>query len=79
MRRVATPGDALNRRGFLLSSGAAVASAMVPWPAAAAVPRPYDWNAYPPLEVGPGDAYIAWMVANRGEDPIYLGEHWRAT
>ncbi|MEZ5666032.1 MAG: protein-L-isoaspartate O-methyltransferase [Alphaproteobacteria bacterium] len=40
------------------------------------MPLPYDWNAYPPLEAGQRDAYVEWMVAHRGEDPVYLGQHW---
>jgi protein-L-isoaspartate(D-aspartate) O-methyltransferase len=48
------------------------------WPrlAMANVPRPYDWNASPPLALDQGDAYIAWMVENRGEDPTFLAPHW---
>jgi len=66
----------LNRRQFLYASGAAGIAAAAPWPALADVPRPYDWNAYPPLEVGQRAEYIDWMVANRGETPANLNEHW---
>jgi protein-L-isoaspartate(D-aspartate) O-methyltransferase len=66
----------LNRRQFLYASGAAGLAAAAPWPAFADVPRPYDWNAYPPLEVGQRAAFVEWMVANRGETPAYLNEHW---
>jgi protein-L-isoaspartate(D-aspartate) O-methyltransferase len=38
------------------------------------VPKPYDWRAMPPTDST--DAYIAWMVANRGEDPLYLGQRF---
>lgn len=40
------------------------------------VPLPYDWGAYPPMELGQRAEYIEWMVQNRGEDPYYLGQHW---
>ena len=40
----------------------------------AAVPRPYDWNATPPMDTRA--AFIEWMQANRGEDPEYLGQRW---
>ena len=42
--------------------------------ASADVPVPYDWRAMPPTDST--DAFIAWMVANRGEDPLYLGQRF---
>lgn len=38
------------------------------------MPTPYDWRAFPPMDNK--DAYIAWMVTNRGEDPIYLAQRF---
>jgi len=38
------------------------------------VPKPYSWDIAPPTNSR--EAYIGWMVANRGEDPRFLGQHW---
>ncbi|MFO1185457.1 MAG: protein-L-isoaspartate O-methyltransferase [Bauldia sp.] len=61
----------MKRRDFVLGSAAAVAAAALPRRAAANVPAPYDWNAYPPTDSR--DNFIKWMVKNRGEDPRLLG------
>jgi protein-L-isoaspartate(D-aspartate) O-methyltransferase len=37
----------------------------------AAVPKPHSWDAVPPTHNR--DAFIKWMVENRGEDPKFLG------
>ncbi len=67
----------MNRREFLQVMGTtALATAVLPRLAMADVPRPYDWNATPPFLLDQGDAYIAWMVENRGENPTYLAAHW---
>ena len=42
--------------------------------AGAAVPVPYDRNAMPPLD--DRQSYIDWMVKNRGEDPVFLGQRF---
>jgi protein-L-isoaspartate(D-aspartate) O-methyltransferase len=63
----------MNRRDALGCLAAAGVSCMAPF-ARAAVPKPYDWSASPPM-TGKDD-FIAWMVANRGEDPKYLGRRW---
>ena len=61
----------MNRRNFLALSTAALG-----WPAAtlANVPLPYDWAASPPMDNR--QAYIDWMVTNRGEDPDFLGQRY---
>ena len=64
----------MNRREFVAASIAAAAAAAVPGLGRANVPKPYDWSVSPPLDKRQN--YIAWMVANRGEDPKYLGLHW---
>jgi protein-L-isoaspartate(D-aspartate) O-methyltransferase len=68
----------LSRRHFVGSSAAALAAGLIPAPAAAApaakVPVPYDWNASPPTDKRAD--FIEWMVANRGEDPSFLGQRW---
>src|SRR5581483_6387196 len=43
--------------------------------AEANVPVPYSWDAMPPT--GSEAEYIAWMQKNRGEDPVYLAEHYK--
>ena len=61
----------LSRRRFVLG----VAAAALPLQAARAnVPGPYDWDASPPL--ASREAFVAWMVANRGEDANFLGQRY---
>src|SRR6202000_1536411 len=43
--------------------------------AEANVPVPYSWNAMPPT--GSQAEFVAWMQKNRGEDPVYLAEHYK--
>jgi protein-L-isoaspartate(D-aspartate) O-methyltransferase len=64
----------VERRTFLLGAAGALAGACLPRDAGAAVPKPYSWDATPPLD--DREAYVSWMVANRGEDPKYLSQHW---
>jgi protein-L-isoaspartate(D-aspartate) O-methyltransferase len=65
--------EAMQRREFMTGAAAAAGAAAIS-PALAAMPTPYDKEAIPPLTNR--DAYIAWMVKNRGEDPKFLGERW---
>src|SRR5262245_7242555 len=60
----------MHRRSFLTSSVAAAASAAVPLKAHASVPKPYSFDAWPPMD-NPA-AYVRWMQEQRGEDPRYL-------
>jgi protein-L-isoaspartate(D-aspartate) O-methyltransferase len=62
----------LLRRTFLACSTALFADAAASR-AAWAVPKPYDWEALPPMSGT--EAFVKWMVANRGEDPHFL--KWR--
>jgi protein-L-isoaspartate(D-aspartate) O-methyltransferase len=63
----------MDRRGFIV--GAAVqAAALAARPAFANVPSAYDWSASPPRQSR--DAFVEWMVKNRGEDPRFLGERF---
>ncbi|RYB03630.1 protein-L-isoaspartate O-methyltransferase family protein [Lichenibacterium ramalinae] len=66
----------MDRRTFIIGAGSLVAAAALwrPGLALADVPKPYDASLTPP--VTGRDDYIKWMVANRGEDPKFLGEHW---
>jgi protein-L-isoaspartate(D-aspartate) O-methyltransferase len=64
----------LNRRDFLASAGAAIAGAALPGVAFANVPTAYAWNVAPPM--ASRDEFVAWMVQNRGENPLYLGQRY---
>ena len=57
------------RRAIFLGAAAAASA-----PALANVPEPYDWGASPPR--ASRDAFVEWMVRNRGEDPNFLGQRW---
>ena len=58
----------MDRRGFIV--GAAVqAAALAAGPALANVPSAYDWSASPPRQSR--EAFVEWMVKNRGEDPRF--------
>ncbi|MCC6736602.1 MAG: protein-L-isoaspartate O-methyltransferase [Bauldia sp.] len=66
----------MNRREFMATTSAAAAALAVPGAALADVPFPYNYDMSPPLAVGQRDAYIAWMVENRGENPAFLAQHY---
>jgi protein-L-isoaspartate(D-aspartate) O-methyltransferase len=61
----------MNRRDFVLASTAALAQGVWGAGAKANVTIPYDWTAAPPMDSRAH--FISWMVANRGEDPKFLG------
>jgi protein-L-isoaspartate(D-aspartate) O-methyltransferase len=63
----------MHRRSFLLGSAALAATAPT-GVAHAAVPKPYDWAAAPPMDSR--EAFVAWMAANRGEDAKFLGRRY---
>ena len=63
----------MDRRRFLIGAGG-VAVAALSGAALARVPGPYDWGVSPPR--GTREAFVEWMVKNRGEDPRFLGERW---
>ena len=61
----------LSRRRFVLG----VAAAALPLQAARAnVSQPYDWDAAPPTSSR--EAFVEWMVKNRGEDANFLGQRY---
>jgi protein-L-isoaspartate(D-aspartate) O-methyltransferase len=64
----------VNRRDFLVGSAGALAAGLLPGLARANVPVAYDWKASPPTDSRA--SYIQWMVANRGEDLGFLGQHF---
>jgi protein-L-isoaspartate(D-aspartate) O-methyltransferase len=57
----------------LITSGAAVSEVALA-PFARAVPKPYSWETMPPTTSG--DAFVKWMVANRGESPHFLRQRF---
>jgi len=63
-----------SRRKFLLGSTGALVTSLLPTWAAAKVPVPYDWKANPPMDSRAD--FVEWMVKNRGEDPVFLGERF---
>ena len=64
----------MNRRDFLVGTASILSAASLGGSAWANVPKPYDWAASPPTDSR--EAYVKWMVENRGEDPKFLVEHW---
>ncbi len=62
----------MQRRTFLQLAAAAAAGMALPFRAGASVtvPKPYSWDASPPMDNAA--AFIKWMQENRGEDPRYL-------
>jgi protein-L-isoaspartate(D-aspartate) O-methyltransferase len=63
----------MDRRAFVIGA-AAQAAALTARPALANVPTPYDWSVSPPR--GSREAFVEWMVKNRGEDPHFLGQRF---
>ena len=60
----------MHRRDFLVGATASLAA----FPAFADVPKSFRPSVWPPLQER--SAFIAWMEANRGEDPIHLGRRF---
>jgi protein-L-isoaspartate(D-aspartate) O-methyltransferase len=60
---------AMDRRRFMLGAAAIPARR-----AFANVPMSYNWDVSPPRQSR--DAFVAWMVRNRGEDPRFLEQRW---
>jgi protein-L-isoaspartate(D-aspartate) O-methyltransferase len=68
-----TANLSMDRREFVI--GAAVqALALAACPAVANVPVPYDQGVSPPRQSR--DAFVEWMVKNRGEDPHFLAQRF---
>jgi protein-L-isoaspartate(D-aspartate) O-methyltransferase len=64
----------MQRRSFLIGAGGALAGAAMPRFAWANVPKPYSFDIAPPMDNR--EAYIGWMIANRGEEPKFLNPRW---
>jgi protein-L-isoaspartate(D-aspartate) O-methyltransferase len=63
----------MKRRTFVIGAAATLARAFVR-SAHANVPAPYSWDVSPPTNSR--EAYIKWMVENRGESPNILAARW---
>jgi protein-L-isoaspartate(D-aspartate) O-methyltransferase len=61
----------MRRRDFLLATACGLATAL---PASAAVRQPFQPDLWPPMARRAD--FVAWMTANRGEDPTVLGERF---
>jgi len=57
-------------------SAATAASAAVPFNAGAAMPKPYSFDAIPPMN--DAASFVRWMQENRGEDARYLRTRFRS-
>ena len=64
----------MRRRDFIGATTFTLAEIAISAGSRAAVPKPYDVAAMPPLDNR--DAFMAWMTQNRGENPTYLAERW---
>ena len=65
--------ERLRRRTFLICAAATVGEAALA-PFAWAVSKPYSWEVAPPTTNA--EAFVKWMVANRGEDPHFLAQRF---
>jgi len=64
----------MDRRRFLTGMAQAAGAALAARPVLANVPTPYDSSASPPRQSR--EAFVEWMVRNRGEDPRFLGARY---
>ena len=64
----------MDRRRFLMGMAQAAGAALAARPALANVPTPYDSSASPPRQSR--EAFVEWMVKNRGEDPRFLAQRF---
>ena len=64
----------MQRRNFLAGTAGLLGAALAPRMAFANVPTPFTYDLAPPMDSR--EKFIAWGVAQRGEDPKYLGERF---
>ena len=64
----------MQRRTMIAGLAASIGGELLATGTRASVPSPYDWTASPPFD--DRQSYIDWMVKNRGEDPVYLGQRF---
>ena len=64
----------MQRRQFLAGAAVFAGGAFVPRLASANIPTPFTFELDPPMDNR--EKFIAWGVAQRGEDPAFLGERF---
>jgi protein-L-isoaspartate(D-aspartate) O-methyltransferase len=64
----------VERRQFLAGAAGLVGGALIPRFAFAKVPTPFTFDMSPPMDSR--EKFIEWGVAQRGEDPKFLGERF---
>jgi protein-L-isoaspartate(D-aspartate) O-methyltransferase len=64
----------VERRQFLAGAAGLVGGALIPRFAFAKVPTPFTFDLSPPMDSR--EKFIEWGVAERGEDPKFLGERF---
>jgi protein-L-isoaspartate(D-aspartate) O-methyltransferase len=64
----------VQRRQFIAGAAGLIAGSLAPRLAMADVPTPFTFDMAPPTDNR--EKFIAWGVAQRGEEPKYLGERF---
>jgi protein-L-isoaspartate(D-aspartate) O-methyltransferase len=64
----------VQRRQFLAGAAGLVGCALAPRPTLANVPTPFTFDMAPPMDSR--EKFVAWGVAQRGEEPKFLGERF---
>ena len=64
----------MQRRQFIAGAAGLIAGSLAPRLAMADVPTPFTFDMAPPTDNR--EKFIAWGVAQRGEEPKYLGERF---
>ena len=64
----------MQRRQFIAGGAGLIAGSLAPRLAMAEVPTPFTFDMAPPMDNR--EKFIAWGVAQRGEDPKFLGERF---
>ena len=64
----------MQRRQFIAGAAGLIAGSLAPRLAMADVPTPFTFDMAPPMDNR--EKFIAWGVAQRGEDPKFLGERF---
>ena len=64
----------MQRRQFIAGAAGLIAGSLAPRLAMADVPTPFTFDMAPPMDNR--EKFVAWGVAQRGEDPKFLGERF---
>ena len=64
----------MHRRQFIAGAAGLIAGSLAPRLAMADVPTAFTFDMSPPTDNR--EKFVAWGVAQRGEDPKYLGERF---